>query len=212
MSDQAIEGELFKSYREALAASAKEIVDSKALATQLLAVRCETLEQEQWAADYGNRIAAVRRAIEARRDLAKKPWWDNYNAIQKAPKEAIDLLLKIEAHFKAEIKRSSTARLASQAAALQAAAPAGPAEIARAAAETSGKAEGVTLAEHWTWAPADGGERPTTIAEAYARGLAIPPEYFLLDVKRLDREAREQKAAFNVTGTVAKREDQVRWG
>lgn len=212
MSDEVLEGELFKSYRAALEASNREIVDSKALATQLLAVRCETLEQEQWAADYGNRIAVVRKAIEHRRDLAKKPWWDNYNAIQKAPKEAIDLLLQIEAHFKAEIKRSSRARLASQAAALQAAIPAGPAEIARTVEATSGKADGVTLAEHWTWAPADGGERPATIAEAYARGLAIPPEYFLLDTKRLDREAREQKSAFAVTGCIAKRDDQVRWG
>ena len=193
MPNEVLEGELFKSYHAALEASAKEVTDCKAIAARLLAVRLDgSLEQEQWATDYGRKIDALHKAIEARRDNDKRPWWLNYKAIQDAPKEALDLLASIRAHLKAEIKRSALARQAAQAPSLELAAAtgAGPSELASMAAATSRVADGARLDTAWTWAPADGGPRPVHVGEAVARGLQIPAEYWILDTKRLDREAR----------------------
>jgi hypothetical protein len=183
--------ELFASYQDALAASDAALTDAKAAADQLLAARVTTDEQASWASTVGHQVAAVRKALESKRDTAKRPWYDAYQTIQKSAKPAVDLLTQIERHLKSEIGAHECRKAELQALAMPEATS--REEIAAAAAIMSPAPEGVQVRERWIWEAADGGHTNLDRATALLRGLDIPDMYWVLDKPVIDRLVKAHK-------------------
>lgn len=181
--------ELFASYAEAKAASSHvaECVE------QILAV--ETIDgsaQESWVAERGREIAALRKAIDARRKKALAP----LRAIEATIKsfdlisfggEQIDAgkLLERCSHHLATILSAARRRAAEQQAALMVAATSAE-EVVAAVAVVQPKPTGFVEVERWTWAIED-------LAK-------VPPSYFVLDEARIAREAATQKGDLSIPG------------
>lgn len=73
------------------------------------------------------------------------------------------------------------------------------------------KPAGYVEVERWTWEPTPGAMPQVAIMSDGSIALrfgpgTIPPDYFVLDVARLDREAAEHKAALSVPGITPKSE------
>lgn len=185
--------ELFASYAEAKAAS----TDTATHAEQILAIESiDGAEQEAWVAARGREIAAMRKAIDERQKRWLKPVREleamikGFDSVvfRGTPMPAAKLLESCSRHLAALMDGARRRAAAAQAALLPAATS--PEEVTAALAVLQPKPSGYVEVESWTW-------EVTDIAK-------LPPEYFVLDTARLDREAAEHKAKLNVPGVAPK--------
>lgn len=175
-----VEADLFPSYEAAVSASTG--------VAQLVAVICshervDGAEQEQWATDRGVQIKDLIKALEAQRDEALAPFTLPTKTIRGWYKAILDQLEIGKKHLARIIGEGRRRAETAQAAALS---HAQPHELAQAVAVLSPKPSGFVEVENWSWDVFDVG--------------SIPPDYFILDTARLDRETRELKGALAVPG------------
>lgn len=201
-----VEVDLFPSYEAALASS----TELSPWAVQVLGVaQIDGPEGEKWAGRCGVEVQRRLKAEEAALKTALAPVAQIEATIRGYHKDTIAQLKACKAHLAALVDRSQAAAAAAQAHALTHVTS--PEERDAALALLAPKPEGYVQRELWSWAIADGGlptaeVRPDgTVALVFSRS-SIPPDYFVLDGARLDREVRESKAATNIPGIVASRD------
>lgn len=151
-----------------------------------------TDEQEDWAAKVLIQLSSQRKTLAAQLEAGVTPLLAVVNLMRSwFPIAAIDEVIAFLRSSIAEYRSAKKQRLA---AALAAAAT--PAEVAATVAAVIAPPEGMHDVEHWTW------EQDPTLGE-------IPDDYWLLDTKRLDREAKAMKAGLRVPGIRPKRADRL---
>lgn len=204
--------ELFASFAEAKAAS----TNTAEHAEQILAIESiDGADQEAWITERGREIAAMRKAIDERQKKWLKPVREleamikGFDAVmfRGTLTPAAKVLETCSRHLAGLMDAARRRAAAAQAALLPAATS--PEETAAALAVLTPKPAGFVEVERWAWEVAPDAlpsiERRVdgTIALVFGPGT-IPPEYFALDMARLDREVAERKGTFAVPGIVPK--------
>jgi hypothetical protein len=167
------------------ALATQAVTAAEALSTTMLSVEVDSAAKLEWAVAVGHQVREYKRSLEKERDDIAKPLRALATQHTKRWKPAIDMLQSIETHLKRQIVTFQTAERARQTAALAQAAT--PAEVVQAVEALAPTPRGVQERESWSYEIVD--------------VALVPREYFVLDTARLEREAREQKAAFAVPGT-----------
>ena len=203
--------ELFSSFAEAKAASS----DTAAHAESILAIESiDGPEQEAWTVERGREIAAMRKAIDERQKRWLKPVREieamikGFDAVmfrgEMTP--AAKLLELCSRHLAGLMDGARSRAAAAQAALLPAARSAE--EVTAALAVLQPKPQGWVEREEWSYQidpaamPAAELRPDGTVALVFGPGT-IPPDYFVLDVARLQREVDEHKGATNIPGITA---------
>ncbi len=149
-----------------------------------------TPELAQWATDVAHQINAQKKGFEAERDRVAKPLRkiaSDHSAQWKPAIEACDHAIR---HLKSQVLMFQNAQRVAQQAALKAAAQeaaaTGETTAIAAAAKPVAKPKGMTTVTDWAWEVADRSK--------------VPAEYFVLDVSRLNAEAKLHKDKLNIPG------------
>lgn len=197
--------ELFESYEAAVAASETALVQAKKIEPTVIGVSSiETAEAATWASQAGRAIASTRRELEKQRDQIAKPLHAAWKKAREGYDAPLKLLGRLEKHLADGLLQYNALQAQAQAKALAEIAPtAEPAEIARTIEATNADVDGASRRQRWIARGSDGQPLPNTPAEAAARCLQIPAQFWILDHARLHAMARAQKSELAITGVEA---------
>jgi hypothetical protein len=165
-------------------------------APQIVQARCITRREAQWFADAGKRFATMRKDLTKDRDQFCKPLRAVAKRIADRYKPAIDGCQAVEDHVKEQIDAFQFREAAKAQAALAEATT--PEEVtATVAAVVPATPQGTAQVETWGFRVVD--------------TKLIPADYWLLDEKRLAREAKAMKGGLKIPGIEPVREMKTRW-
>ncbi len=157
--------------------------EANTMSRQILAYRVTSPETAQQAADVTRQLRDKRKGLEGQRDEMAKPLRKIATKISALFKRPIDQLTQCESHLKLQISGWQATEAAKVQAQLSEART--HEEVQETIAAVAVAPAGTHQRETWGWE---------------FTGQPIPAEYYLLDTKRLDREAKAMKAGLSVPG------------
>lgn len=168
---------------------------------QVLAFQVVDEQTCEQAVAMGRELVAQIKALESERDEVALPLYRAWKRVRKWWQAPIDPRVQAKEHLRSEVGAYRDRKRAEVKGALEHATT--HEELTEATAAVVTKPDNLVERTDWYAEAADGQPLPKTLAEAIARKLPIPADYYVLDESRLHAEAKQHKQALNVPGVRA---------